>query len=76
VVVTTPNAEFNIRFGMLAAGQYRHADHRCEWTRAEFEGWARGVGERYGYTVEFRPVGASAPEVGAPTQMAILRSQP
>src|SRR6185369_260799 len=36
VVVTTPNAEFNVRFPDLPAGKFRHRDHRFEWTRAEF----------------------------------------
>ena len=34
VVVTTPNAEYNALFPNLAAGAFRHPDHRFEWTRA------------------------------------------
>ena len=49
VVVTTPNAEHNVRYPGLADGQFRHRDHRFEWTRAEFAGWAEAVGVRYGY---------------------------
>ena len=58
--------------GTLPAGRFRHADHRFEWTRAEFEAWAGGVCERHGYTVAARGVGADDPEVGAPTQMAVF----
>jgi 3' terminal RNA ribose 2'-O-methyltransferase Hen1 len=72
VVLTTPNAEFNVRFEGLPAGRFRHKDHRFEWTRAEFEAWARGVAERFGYGVRFSPVGVVDAEVGAPTQMAVF----
>ncbi|MEU9845917.1 3' terminal RNA ribose 2'-O-methyltransferase Hen1 [Streptomyces sp. NPDC047985] len=72
VLVTTPNVEYNVRWETLPAGQVRHGDHRFEWTRAEFRDWARDVADRYGYGVEFRPVGADDPEVGPPTQMAVF----
>jgi 3' terminal RNA ribose 2'-O-methyltransferase Hen1 len=72
VVLTTPNAEYNVRFASLPAGRMRHKDHRFEWTRAEFEAWARGVGERHGYGVRFEPVGPMDEAVGAPTQMAVF----
>ncbi|MGI8702447.1 MAG: 3' terminal RNA ribose 2'-O-methyltransferase Hen1 [Nocardioidaceae bacterium] len=72
VVVTTPNAEFNVRYDGLAPGAMRHRDHRFEWTRAEFTAWADAVGERNGYLVDFRPVGDPDPEVGAPTQLAVF----
>ncbi|MGW7682673.1 3' terminal RNA ribose 2'-O-methyltransferase Hen1 [Kribbella sp. NPDC054772] len=75
VVMTTPNSEYNVRFPSLAAGNFRHPDHRFEWTRAEFEGWAGEVAATYGYSVEFRPVGAVDAEVGAPTQLALFRRE-
>ncbi|TDN45240.1 3' terminal RNA ribose 2'-O-methyltransferase Hen1 [Curtobacterium flaccumfaciens] len=73
VVVTTPNAEHNVRFERLAAGRFRHPDHRFEWTRDEFRAWATAVGDRHGYTTEFRPIGDDDPEVGPPTQLALFR---
>ncbi|PZE69660.1 3' terminal RNA ribose 2'-O-methyltransferase Hen1 [Curtobacterium sp. MCBD17_021] len=73
VVLTTPNAEHNVRYEHLAAGRFRHPDHRFEWTRAEFRAWAQAAGDRHGYTVEFRPVGEDDPEVGPPTQLALFR---
>ena len=73
VVVTTPNSEHNVRFPSLPAGEFRHPDHRFEWTRAEFQDWALGVCRSYGYEVEFRPVGPDDPEVGPPTQLALFR---
>jgi 3' terminal RNA ribose 2'-O-methyltransferase Hen1 len=72
VVVTTPNAEYNVRWETLPAGQRRHPDHRFEWTRAEFASWAAGVADRHGYEVRHLPVGPEDPEVGSPTQMAVF----
>ncbi len=73
VVLTTPNAEYNVKFDTLPAGQFRHRDHRFEWTRDQFRNWARGIGERFRYTVEFKPVGEEDQQVGAPTQMGVFR---
>ena len=72
VIVTTPNAEYNVRYPGLAPGQRRHRDHRFEWTRAEFTGWAEGVADRNGYRVRLVPAGPDDPVVGPPTQMAIF----
>ncbi|MGK5445308.1 3' terminal RNA ribose 2'-O-methyltransferase Hen1 [Micromonospora sp. URMC 105] len=72
VVVTTPNAEYNVRYEGLPAGRFRHADHRFEWTRAEFAAWVARVAEMYGYTATIGGVGEDDPEVGAPTQLAVL----
>lgn len=72
VIVTTPNAEHNVRFEQLAAGTMRHRDHRFEWTRDEFADWANRVCSQHGYAVQFRPIGADDAEVGPPTQMAVF----
>jgi 3' terminal RNA ribose 2'-O-methyltransferase Hen1 len=72
VVVTTPNVEYNSKFPSLAAGQLRHQDHRFEWTRSEFQSWANHVAERFGYSVDFAPIGPEAPDVGAPSQMGVF----
>ena len=73
VVLTTPNAEYNVKFETLPAGQFRHRDHRFEWTREQFQKWSNGIGERFGYKVEFKPVGEEDQQVGAPTQMGVFR---
>ncbi len=72
VVLTTPNIEYNVKFENLEAGNYRHKDHRFEWTRDEFQSWAAGVAKRFGYTVVFHPIGPEAEDVGSPTQMAVF----
>ncbi|MDR2566056.1 MAG: 3' terminal RNA ribose 2'-O-methyltransferase Hen1 [Bifidobacteriaceae bacterium] len=70
-IVTTPNAEYNRVYG-LDAGEPRHSDHRFEWTRAEFEGWARAAAERAGYAVGFDGIGPQEPGLGQPTQAAVF----
>lgn len=73
VIVTTPNAEYNVRFETLPAGRFRHKDHRFEWTRAEFQSWAERVAREFGYEVELAAVGPEDAELGAPTQMGVFR---
>jgi len=75
VVLTTPNAEYNVVWPTLPAGQFRHRDHRFEWTRAEFGAWATGVADRFGYAVRFAPIGPPHSDVGAPSQMAVFMRQ-
>lgn len=72
VVLTTPNREYNAVWETLPAGQFRHADHRFEWTRAEFRAWANDIAERYGYEVRFVGVGPEHAELGTPTQMGVF----
>ncbi len=72
IVITTPNAEFNVKFADLPAGKMRHKDHRFEWTRAQFQSWANGVAGRCGYAVAFSDIGPIDPVVGAPTQMGVF----
>jgi 3' terminal RNA ribose 2'-O-methyltransferase Hen1 len=72
VTLTTPNREYNIKWETLAAGHFRHPDHRFEWTRQEFHDWANRIAERFGYTVRFLPVGPGDEELGPPTQMAVF----
>lgn len=73
IVITTPNREYNVKWETLAAGKFRHRDHRFEWTRAEFQEWVNRVGARFGYTACFLPVGPEDPIHGPPTQMVIFK---
>jgi 3' terminal RNA ribose 2'-O-methyltransferase Hen1 len=72
VIVTTPNREYNVKFAGLPAGDFRHRDHRFEWTRSEFEDWAGEIAGTFGYGVRFLPVGPEDEAVGSPTQMAVF----
>lgn len=76
VVLTTPNREYNVRFEGLPPGKFRHADHRFEWTRAEFAAWCAGVCSAHGYSGRAEPLGEVDPEVGSPSQMAVFTRQP
>jgi 3' terminal RNA ribose 2'-O-methyltransferase Hen1 len=77
VVVTTPNVEYNVRYGLAGTpgAQLRHHDHRFEWTRAEFSAWCEQVALRYGYAVRITGVGEADPELGCPTQLAVFTLQ-
>jgi 3' terminal RNA ribose 2'-O-methyltransferase Hen1 len=75
VLVTTPNAEYNVLFESLPADRLRHRDHRFEWSRAEFREWATAVAAHFGYEVAFQDIGPLDDTRGAPTQMALFDLQ-
>ncbi|WP_316232075.1 3' terminal RNA ribose 2'-O-methyltransferase Hen1 [Bradyrhizobium sp. SZCCHNR1051] len=72
VIVTTPNADYNALFSSLPAGQFRHRDHRFEWSRAEFAAWAERICAAFTYQVAFSGIGHHDETFGAPTQMAVF----
>lgn len=74
VVLTTPNREYNPLWKTLPAGQFRHPDHRFEWSRSEFQDWASRIAEKYGYSVRFLPVGPEDAAAGSPTQMGVFEA--
>lgn len=73
IFLSTPNAEYNIRYEKLNEGAMRHGDHRFEWTRIQFKEWAEKVCKRFGYTVEYFDIGDLDEQYGAPTQMGVFR---
>ncbi|SMB88386.1 3' terminal RNA ribose 2'-O-methyltransferase Hen1 [Deinococcus hopiensis] len=76
LVVTTPNREYNAVFAERGdEARMRHADHRFEWTRAEFRAWAEGAAKQYGYAVRYEDLGDVHPEYGPLTQMAVFRQE-
>ncbi|MFC4160121.1 3' terminal RNA ribose 2'-O-methyltransferase Hen1 [Chitinimonas lacunae] len=72
VLLSTPNRDYNVRYPNLRAGALRHADHRFEWSRAEFAAWAAGVARDHGYSYELAGIGEADAELGHPTQIAIF----
>ncbi len=72
IVVTTPNADYNILFPTLSAGAFRHPDHRFEWSRAEFAAWADRIGATYAYRAVISGIGPEDESHGAPSQMAVF----
>ncbi len=72
VIITTPNREYNARLEGLEEGEFRHLDHRFEWTREEFQQWAKRIGEQHGYAAKFLDVGDVEEGVGAQSQMGVF----
>lgn len=72
VVITTPNQEYNVLFGM-SPGQMREPGHCFEWPRARFRQWACGVAMRHGYALELRGIGEEDQRLGSPTQAACFK---
>ena len=72
VLITTPNVEYNVLFGGLVPGAFRHRDHRFEWTRGQFQDWSRQVADRRKYDVRFQDIGPEHPTYGTPTQMGVF----
>ncbi|MDO5029331.1 MAG: 3' terminal RNA ribose 2'-O-methyltransferase Hen1 [Corynebacterium sp.] len=72
VIVTTPNSEYNACYPNLAEGEFRHLDHRFEFSRAEFQQWAKTVAEKFNYLVDFDGIGDIDQTHGQPTQMAVF----
>ena len=75
VILSTPNAEYNVVFDMLQADAFRHADHRFEWTRKEFDTWCNKVCNEFSYQVEIYPVGQEEENIGAPSQLALFKKK-
>lgn len=69
VLISTPNRDYNALFDRPSK-TLRHREHRFEWSRAKFSGWATGVANRNGYHVLFEGIGDPDPSFGSPTQMA------
>lgn len=72
IILTTPNREYNINYPFLPENALRHKDHRFEWTRGEFQSWAKQTAVQYGYSVRFCDIGDDNPQTGSPTQMGVF----
>lgn len=73
-IVTTPNYDFNVLFENGVA--FRHHDHKFEFTRKQFEDWARDITEKYRYSVEIFGIGeppSGREDVGYCSQMAVFK---
>ena len=57
-VITTPNGEFNAHWPTMPHGEFRHADHRFEWSRDEFRAFVENILAQYPeYEAEFDGIG-------------------
>lgn len=72
IVIATPNREYNAAWEKIGTEKLRHYDHRFEWTREEFQNWAKRIGARFHYQVWFLGIGPIHEEFGSPTQMGIF----
>lgn len=70
IIITTPNSDYNVNWPTLPAGRFRHADHRFEWSRQEFDAWCSQVAERFEYQYSIHTVGPVDDTTGSPTQLA------
>ncbi|CAH0553319.1 unnamed protein product [Brassicogethes aeneus] len=75
VIITTPNADFNVVFNNKNM-KFRHYDHKFEWSRQQFEDWAYNIVTRFPeYDVSFDGIayGPSGTEkYGCCSQMALF----
>jgi 3' terminal RNA ribose 2'-O-methyltransferase Hen1 len=73
VVITTPNADYNVNYQGLTADSFRHGDHRFEWNQPQFRAWADSLAARHAYSVRYEDIGEQDEGQGTPTQMAVFR---
>ncbi|XP_018565094.1 uncharacterized protein LOC108906313 [Anoplophora glabripennis] len=75
VIITTPNADFNVLFSD-DLNRLRHYDHKFEWSREQFEEWANNIAIRFpDYTVSFSGIGEGpqgTEHLGQCSQMAVF----
>ncbi|WP_042142009.1 methyltransferase domain-containing protein [Paucisalibacillus sp. EB02] len=69
LIITTPNQEYNQVYDM--GKEYRHSDHRFEWTRVEFQEWCNSHNPG-SYELTFEGIGEEHPTFGYPTQMGMF----
>lgn len=72
VIITTPNSAYNANYEQMQAGSMRHADHRFEWTREQFENWTEQVCKKFGYSCRISGIGDIDQRYGSPTQMGVF----
>ena len=75
IIISTPNAEYNVVFEKLQAETFRHDDHRFEWTRKEFADWCNKICDEFKYEVSIYPVGQEEENIGAPSQLAMFKKK-
>jgi 3' terminal RNA ribose 2'-O-methyltransferase Hen1 len=73
VIITTPNADYNVNYTGLSANRFRHGDHRFEWNRIQFRAWANLTAGRHDYSVLYEDIGEQDENQNTPTQMAVFR---
>lgn len=91
LIVSTPNYEYNVilqrstlstqeedseETSQSQACKFRNHDHKFEWTRQQFNGWASKLARKHNYSIDFSGVGGSGNvEPGFASQIAVFRRQ-
>ena len=75
IILTTPNKEYNVKYEFLNGTEFRHKDHRFEWTCGEFQSWCDKIAHKFAYTVTVSGIGDYDAIVGQPTQIAIFEKE-
>lgn len=70
LIITTPNREYNQVYDM--GEEYRHPDHRFEWTREEFNEWCKKQNNAGYYDLTFDGIGEEHELFGFSTQMCLF----
>lgn len=73
IVITTPNADYNVHLSDEGCAARRHPDHRFEWTRPQFHEWVGRACAQAGYVFSLTGVGGVSDDAGQPTQLAVCR---
>lgn len=71
LLVTTPNKEYNEVYAMEQEN-FRHHDHRFEWTRAELASRCEEWTQHGNYGYEIKGIGEHVEGYGQPTQLVIF----
>lgn len=75
-IISTPNHEYNEAFG-LPVDEFRHTDHKFEFTRHEFRSWLYGIvrdfDSVYDYAVQYVGNVQGYYRLGGATQFGIIR---
>ncbi len=76
--MTTPNSDFNTVFN-LQPGNFRHWDHKFEWSRNEFIAWCDKICQEFpDYIYTIVGIADGPPEtahLGCVSQMAVFRKR-
>jgi 3' terminal RNA ribose 2'-O-methyltransferase Hen1 len=57
VLITTPNFDANKFMPTLPTGDFRHRDHKFEWTTLQAQEWASRISQEYGYKFSLDGIG-------------------
>lgn len=72
LIVSTPNKEYNKYLG--TEGEFRHYDHRFEFTEAEYKEFCDTLADKYSFTYELSSFGKEIDGI-RPTMIAVFKKR-